>query len=83
MVEQAQGFQSSPTLTFNSLPEPPVYYQNLIQQDLEGIEEYFPEAQVFFTASPSYLGNHVKSYGGYLRYSLVFVRANEGETEVE
>ncbi|XP_050725715.1 laminin subunit alpha-like isoform X5 [Eriocheir sinensis] len=81
VVEQAQGFQSGASLTFSSLSVPPVYYQDLIQQDLEGVEDYFPGAQVFFTAPPSYLGNHVKSYGGYLRYSLVFVRANEG-TEV-
>lgn len=78
-MEQAQDFQGVPSLTFSSLSEPPVYYQDLIQQDLEGVEDYFPGAQVFFTAPPSYLGNHVRSYGGFLRYSLVFVRANEGE----
>lgn len=83
VVEQAQGYQGVASLTFSTLSVPPVYYQDLIQQDLEGVEEYFPGAQVFFTAPPSYLGNHVKSYGGYLHYSLVFVRANEGEVMVE
>uniref|UniRef100_A0A0P4VVW3 Laminin subunit alpha n=1 Tax=Scylla olivacea TaxID=85551 RepID=A0A0P4VVW3_SCYOL len=80
VVEQAQDFQGVPTLTFSTLSQPPVYYQKLIQQDLEGVENYFPGAQIFFTALPT-LGNHVKSYGGFLRYSLVFVRANKG-TEI-
>ena len=82
VVEQAQDFQGVPTLTFSTLSQPPVYYQDLIQQDLEGVEEYFPGAQIFFTALPT-LGNHVKSYGGFLRYSIVFVRANKGELVIK
>lgn len=78
-VEQQQHLSySEPTLALSSLPQAPVYYQNLIQQDLGGAEEFHPEGQVFFAAPATYIGNHVTSYGGYLTYSLVFVRGDDG-----
>ncbi|XP_069958976.1 laminin subunit alpha isoform X2 [Cherax quadricarinatus] len=69
---------SRTTLTFASLAEPPTYYRDLIQQDLEGVEEFFPEGQIYFTAPAAYLGNHVSSYGGYLKYSLLVIGGEDG-----
>lgn len=83
VVEQAQSSQllstpSQTTLSFSSLTEPPSYYKGLLLQDLENVEQYFPEGQIFFSAPSVYLGNHVTSYGGYLKYSLLFVRGDDG-----
>ncbi|XP_069164876.1 laminin subunit alpha isoform X2 [Procambarus clarkii] len=80
VLEQAlQGLSSlsKTTLTFDSLDELPTYYKDLIQQDLEGIDDQFSEKQVFFAAPAAYLGNHVMSYGGYLKYSLLVVGDEE------
>ncbi|XP_042212496.1 laminin subunit alpha-like isoform X1 [Homarus americanus] len=70
--------QSLTALSFSSLDQQPTYYKDLIQQDMEGVDKHYPEGQIFFTAPAAYLGNHVSSYGGYLRYSIVIVWGDEG-----
>lgn len=81
LISQGLSSPSETTLSFTSLAQPPTHYEDLILQELQGVEELFPEGHVFFTAPDVYLGNHITSYGGYLKYSLMFVRGNDGNIQ--
>lgn len=77
VVEQTSSGESS--LSFSSLAQAPSRYDELIVQDLSNIGNIFPEGHVFFSAHDIYLGNSISSYGGFFRYSLLFVRGDNGE----
>lgn len=83
VVEQSQSSQllSSPsqtTLTYSSFADPPTFYKDLVQQDLTNVKDLL-DGQIFFSAPFGYLGNHVTSYGGYVKYSLLYVRGDDGK----
>ncbi|XP_071537849.1 laminin subunit alpha isoform X2 [Panulirus ornatus] len=78
LTSQGLSSPSETTLTFTSLAQPPAHYEDLILQELKDVKDLFPEGHVFFTAPDAYLGNHITSYGGFLKYSLIFVRGNDG-----
>ncbi|XP_047502805.1 laminin subunit alpha-like isoform X1 [Penaeus chinensis] len=76
VVEQTSSGESS--LSFSSLAQEPSRYEELIVQDLSTIGNIFPEGHVFFSAHDIYLGNSISSYGGFFRYSLLFVKGDNG-----
>lgn len=77
VVEQTSSGESS--LSFSSLAQAPSRYEELIVQDLANIDNIYPEGHVFFSADNIYLGNSISSYGGFFRYSLLFVKGDNGK----
>ena len=66
------------SLTRNNVPELLTEYPYL-DMNLTAVEDYLDtDSNVYFSASRAYLGNRVKSYGGYLIYSLTYIPIIDG-----
>lgn len=79
VIEQTLSASAENSLSFSSLARAPDRFEELLVQDLQNVGNIYPEGHVFFSAPDIYLGNSISSYGGYLRYSLLFIRAENGK----
>ncbi|CAL4059747.1 unnamed protein product, partial [Meganyctiphanes norvegica] len=69
---------SGASITISSLAEPPIEYEDLVVVDLTGVITSKFDGNVYFSAPQSFLGNRVTSYGGFLRYDIMYVQGVDG-----